>query len=148
MIPDYPPITPYLTVNDAAKAIAFYQTAFGAVELYHLAAPDGKIGHCEMTIGGQIFMLADEWHGMNKSPTMLGGVAAKFILVVPNADIAHQRALDAGATQTMPPCDMFYGWRAGCVRDPFGHEWTLQHQTEKLSPEAMQQRWKAMTGGC
>jgi len=33
---DYPPVSPYLAVGDAAKAIAFYQAAFGATELFHM----------------------------------------------------------------------------------------------------------------
>jgi uncharacterized glyoxalase superfamily protein PhnB len=144
----YPTLIPYLTVNDGPKAIAFYQAAFGATERFHLSTGDGKIGHCELIIGDQMFMLGDEMNGMNTSPTTLGGVAAKFVLMVPNADEAHQRAIQAGATQVMPPCDMFYGFRCSLVRDPFGHEWMLQHEVEKLSPDDMQKRWAAMMSQC
>ncbi len=143
---DYPTLTPYLAMQGAAKAIDFYKAAFGAEERYHLSSSDGKIGHCEMTIGGQCFMLSEEWPGMSKSPTTLGGVSTKFVLIVPSCDDALQRALGAGAKQIMPPCDMFYGWRCASVRDPFGHEWLLQHQIEKLTPQQMQERWDAMTG--
>jgi hypothetical protein len=47
----------------------------------------------------------------------------------------------------MPAADMFYGFRAGAVRDPFGHRWMIQHQFEKVSPEEMQKRWDAMVQG-
>jgi PhnB protein len=30
------------------------------------------------------------------------------------------------------------------VRDPFGHEWMLQQEIEKVSPAEMQRRWDAM----
>jgi len=48
----------------------------------------------------------------------------------------------------MPPTDHFYGFRSGTVRDPFGHEWMLQHEIEKVTPEEMQKRWDGMTQGC
>jgi len=40
-------ITPYLGINDAAKAIEFYKKAFGAVEMFRLDAPGGRVGHAE-----------------------------------------------------------------------------------------------------
>jgi PhnB protein len=141
---DYPALTPYLTVHDGLAAIAFYTTAFGAVERYRLTSPDGKLGHCEMTLGGQVFMLAEEWPPHNKSARTLGGVATRFVLQVPDADAAHARALAAGATTIMPPTDMFYGFRNACIRDPFDHEWMLQHCIADVSPAEMQQRFDAM----
>ena len=35
----YHTVTPYLIIQDAAKAIDFYQQAFGAVELFRMADP-------------------------------------------------------------------------------------------------------------
>ncbi len=50
-IPDgYHSITPYLSVDGVAEAIEFYRRAFGAVELFRLTSPDGKIGHAEIRI--------------------------------------------------------------------------------------------------
>ena len=42
------PLTPYLVTKDAAAAIAFYKTAFGATELFRLTEPSGKVGHAEL----------------------------------------------------------------------------------------------------
>ncbi len=54
-IPDgFHAVTPYLTVRDAAKAIEFYQRAFGATERGRLTMPGGKIGHAELAIGGSV----------------------------------------------------------------------------------------------
>ena len=142
---DYPPLIPAIAVNEAAKALEFYKAAFGAVELYRLIDPEsGKIGHAEFTIGGQLMMIADEYPAFNKSPATLGGSAAKFVLMVPNADAAFARAMAAGATVVRPLGDQFYGHRTGCLRDPFGHEWMLQHEIEKVSPAEMQRRWNSM----
>ncbi len=142
----YPPMSPSLTVKDAAKAIAFYQAAFGATELYRLMdASTGTIGHAELMINGSHLMIADEnpaWG--NKSPLTLGGTAVKLCLMVENTDAAVARASAAGATVEMPPGDMFYGFRCAALRDPFGHQWLIQHQIEKVEPAEMQKRWNAM----
>ena len=68
---DYPALSAYITVKDAAKAIEFYKAAFGAEELFHLKMGD-VIGHAELWIGGTLLMLSEEFPGMNKSPLTLG----------------------------------------------------------------------------
>lgn len=139
---NYPPLTPSIAVRDAAAALSFYQAAFGAVERYRLTDPEnGKIGHAEFTINGQLMMIADEYPAFNKTPETLGGTTVKFALMVPNVDVAYDRAITAGATAIRPPNDQFYGHRSACLRDPFGHEWMLQHEIEVVSPEEMQRRW-------
>ena len=52
-------VTPYLMVDGAAEAMAFYSTVFGATEDMRLKRPDGKIMHAQMNIGNAIIMLAD-----------------------------------------------------------------------------------------
>ena len=65
-IPDgYHSATPYLVLENAAKAIEFYKQAFGAGRtLFRMAAPGGKIGHAEIKIGDSPIMLADEFPEM------------------------------------------------------------------------------------
>lgn len=58
---NYPPMSPYLTVKGASKAIEFYAAAFGATELYRLSDPStGIIGHAEIMLNGSHLMLSDE----------------------------------------------------------------------------------------
>ncbi len=142
----YPPMSPYLTVKGASRAIAFYTAAFGAIELFRLSDPaTGIIGHAEIMLNGSHIMLADENHAWgNKSPETLNGTPVKLCLMVGNTDTAVERSRAAGATVQMPPTDMFYGFRCASVRDPFGHQWMIQQEIEKVSPEAMQTRWAAM----
>ena len=145
----YSSFSPYITVHDAAKAIAFYSAAFGATERFRLADEStGKIGHAELTLAGSLLMLSDENPAWNKSPQTLGGTPVKFCLMVENADAAIEKAIAAGATALMPVSDQFYGFRSGSVRDPFGHEWMIQHEIEKVSPEEMQKRWNDMLKNC
>lgn len=149
---NYPSFNPYLTVDDAARAISFYQAAFGATERYRLTDPSsGKIGHAELNLEDGLLMLADEnpaWG--NRSPKSLGGTACKLNLIVPDADATYANAIAAGAVGTMPPTDMFYGFRHAGVRDPFGHEWMIQHKIKDVSPADMQAGWEKMlnTGEC
>ena len=143
--PSYPPLSPALTVNDAAAAIEFYKRAFGAEERSRLVDPEsGKIGHAELTINGALFMLADEYPQFNKSPQTLGGTAVKLGLMSANADGDFDRAVKAGAEALRPLTNEFYGHRSATLRDPFGHEWTISQELERMSPAEMQRRWNAM----
>ncbi len=142
----YPPMSPYLTVKGASKAIDFYKAAFGATEIYRLSDPaTGNVGHAEIMLNGSHLMLSDEnlaWG--NKSPQTLTGTPVKLCLMVADTDAAAERARAAGATIEMPPTDMFYGFRSASIRDPFGHQWMIQHEIEKIAPDEMQKRWAAM----
>jgi PhnB protein len=141
----YPPLSPAIAVHDAAQAIEFYKRAFGATELYRLKDPEsGKVGHAEITIKGMLLMLADEYPAFNKSPKTLGGTAIRLSLMCDNVDAEFKRATDAGAEVVRPLSDQFYGHRSGCLRDPFGHEWLLSQELEKVSPAEMQKRWDSM----
>ncbi len=141
----YPPVSPSLIVNDGAAAIEFYKKAFGAEERYRLIDPEtGKIGHAEITINGVLVMLGDEYAQINKSPRTLGGTTVNLGLTSDDANAAFDRAVSAGAEIVRPLQDQFYGHRAGRVRDPFGHEWIISQEIEKLSPKEMQSRWDAM----
>ena len=142
---NYPPLIPAFAVSDGAKAIEFYRHAFGATELYRLNDPEsGKIGHAELMLNGHLIMLSDEYPAHNKTPQTLGGTTMKLSLMVGDVDAAVARAVAAGATVTMPPRDEFYGHRSAQLRDPFGHEWMLQREFEKVSPDEMQRRWDTM----
>jgi PhnB protein len=145
---EYPPLIPYLTIKGADKAIEFYKAAFDAEELYRLRSPGGSVGHAELTIRGQLFMVAEEYPGMSTAPATLGGSATTLVLMVPDTDKAYQHALSVGGEGVRPPMDAFYGFRMAVVKDPGGHQWMLQHEIEKVSPEEMQKRWDAMAGQC
>ena len=141
----YPPLAPYVAVRDCAQAIEFYRNAFGAEERYRLVDPEsGKIGHAELTINGALFMLSDEYPQFNKTPETLGGVSATFLLMSNDVDAALARAQKAGAQIVHPLTNQFYGHRDARIRDPFGHEWLLSQEIEKIAPEEMQRRWEAM----
>ncbi|MDF2671468.1 MAG: Glyoxalase family protein [Paenibacillus sp.] len=138
-------ITPYLRVKDAGEAIAFYQKAFGAVELYRLTDPNGVTGHAEFTIGGALVQISNEFpeYGI-KGPQTLGGTSVGIHLRVENADQVFEQAVAAGAAVASPLADQFFGERSGSVTDPFGHYWMITTKTEEVTPDEMQRRYTAM----
>jgi PhnB protein len=138
-------VTPYLCVKGAAKAIDFYKKALGAQERYRMEGPDGKtVAHAEIVIGNSIVMLSDEMPEQgNRSPATLKATPVSFIIYVQDADAVFKRAVDQGATVTMPIADQFYGDRAGGVQDPFGHKWMIMTHIEDVSPEEMKKRMSA-----
>lgn len=144
-IPDgYHSVTPYLIVDDAAQAIAFYSKAFGATELFRMNGPDGRVGHAEIQIGNSRVMMADEnpaWQAM--SPKSLGAVAPVHLMIyVEDCDEVFNRALGEGGKQVQPLTDQFYGDRSGTLDDPFGFRWTVATHTEDVPPEEMEARAK------
>lgn len=141
-IPDgYHSVTPYLIVNDAAKAIEFYKAAFGATELFRMAQPDGRVGHAEIRIGDSHVMLADEFPEMGaRSPRTIGGSPVSLLVYVPDVDTVVARAVSAGAQLTRPVADQFYGDRSGVVTDPFGHSWFVSTHVEDVPPDELERR--------
>jgi PhnB protein len=145
-IPDEKQLAPYLIVKDAAKAIDFYASAFGAKEVFRLTDPgSGKIGHAELEFGTARFMLADEYPDFGAlSPVTVGGSPVAIHLYVADVDKIVKQAVDAGGTLLRPVKDEFFGDRAGMLTDPFGHKWHLASRKEVVTPEEMQKRWSEM----
>jgi PhnB protein len=140
----YHTVTPYLTVDDAAAAIEFYEKAFGANERVRMDTPDGKIGHAELEIGDSLVMLSDALPQFTaRPPKELGGTTASVFLYVEDVDAVTKQAVDAGATVTTEVADQFWGDRFGAVTDPFGHLWSISTHVEDVPPEEMAERAKA-----
>jgi hypothetical protein len=92
--------------------------------------------HADITIGDSHVYLADEMPEFGcKSPAQLGGTPVTFYVYVENVDAAWKRAIDAGAKETMPLMDMFWGDRCGKIDDPFGHGWNLAQHVKDLTPD-------------
>jgi PhnB protein len=137
-IPDgYSTYTPYYVVDGGAEFIDFLKKAFGAEELVRMPMPGGKLGHAEVRIGSSMIMLADQ------SPEH-AATAVNAALYVEDCDAVFKRALEAGAKQTMPLENKFYGDRSGTVKDKWGNTWTIGTHVEDVSPEEMEKRMKAM----
>ncbi|MBI4386121.1 MAG: VOC family protein [Elusimicrobia bacterium] len=138
-------LTPYLTIQGAAKAIEFYKKTFGAKEETRMDGPDGKVMHAELRIGDSNIMISDELPGANcKSPSTLRGTTVGLYLYVQDVDEVFGRALTAGAKVRQPLENKFWGDRHGELEDPFGHRWSLATHKEDLTPQQIQQRAREM----
>jgi uncharacterized glyoxalase superfamily protein PhnB len=137
-------LTPHFVVRDAAKAVDFYQRAFGAEEVDRMTGPDGRIWHVRLRIGTSSFFLAEEGTAQGAlSPQALGGSPGSLQMYVDDAGAAFQRAIDAGAQVRSPLADTFWGDRYGQLIDPFGFQWAIAQRVRDLSPEELAHAVKA-----
>lgn len=122
----FPTLTPYLAFDDAAAAFAWYQRAFGAVEIQAMRDEQGILRHGELRIGDSPIMLSNTMpqFAFMKSPAQCGGSPMHLFVYCDDADAWFARALACGARELMPLADQPYG-RSGGVTDPFGYVWWI-----------------------
>ncbi len=130
-------VTPYLTVQDAAKLLDFLKQAFGAEEIGRYPEPGGRIAHACVKIGDSMIEMSDcsdEWPA---TPCSLH-------FYVPDVDAMYQQAVKAGGVSLREPEDQFYGERSAGVRDVSGNNWFIGTRIEVLTKEEMDKRAKAI----
>ena len=97
--------------------------------------------HAEIQIGNSIIFLNDEFPDMGaRSPQSLSGTPVTIHLYVENVDDLWKQAVGAGAKESIPLQDQFWGDRYGILEDPFGHRWSLASHIEDVSMEEIQKR--------
>lgn len=117
-------VVPYLMLDGADKAIAFYSKAFGAVPVGMVARmDDGRVMNARVDINGGSVMLMDPMPEHGYPATAHHGF--NLHLHVDDADRWFSRAVEAGCTAVMPVELQFWGDRYGMVRDPFGVRWGI-----------------------
>ncbi|MBI3225495.1 MAG: VOC family protein [Mycolicibacterium cosmeticum] len=118
-------VIPYLAVADARAALDWYTEAFGASVV---GAPvlmgDGRIGHAELSMGGAVVYLADEYPEIGLKAPAPQSVSVSLMLDVPDTDTALRRARARGA-QVQREASESHGSRNAAIIDPFGHRWML-----------------------
>ena len=141
----YHTVTPSFTFKDSRKAIEFYKKAFGAKVLDLFPNPNGQgTMHASLQIGNSIVMMGDEMPGQNcKSAETLGSSPISLYVYVPDADAAFQQAVAAGGTTVMPVADMFWGDRAGQIKDPFGYSWMIATHKQDLTSDQVRKSAEA-----
>jgi PhnB protein len=102
-------VVPHIYVDGASSGIDFYKQAFGAVELFRIAHPNGKILHAEISIDGSVVMIGDPDDKLYGEPRKLGRTSASLHIFVDDNEAVLRRAIKAGAEQVQPPTEMFYG---------------------------------------
>jgi PhnB protein len=135
-IPDgYRSVTPSLAFKNTQAAIDFYKKAFGATVVDSFANPMGRgIMHAVMKIGDSFVMLGDEMP-QSQSAESMGGSPISMYIYVTDVDAAFEKAVSAGATVVYPVGEMFWGDRAGNLKDPFGYQWMIGTHKRDMSKD-------------
>lgn len=134
-------LVPHLFVEDIHHATAFYQEAFGAVELLRNTLADGTVLFIELAMGEARLLISQETPQLNAlSPTTIGGTPILLTLETDDPDDILRRATFAGAEVEAPVEEMFFGERYGRVVDPAGHRWALTTKREQFSPDEVDAR--------
>ena len=87
----YHTVTPWIISRDTVGLIEFVEQAFGAQEIARIQDERGVIGYAEFRIGDSVIMGFDAKPEWPDTPAFLR-------LYVEDADAAHRRAIEAGAT--------------------------------------------------
>ena len=141
----YHNVTPSLAFKGAHEALVWYKNVFGAKEKMRMDGPDKKIMHAELVIGDSMIFLAEENPQMkNKTPQSSNGNSVSLHLYVEDIDGTIKKAVQNGATLTMPASDMFYGDRVGCIDDPYGYTWVLATHVKDVSEKEMNKKAEEM----
>lgn len=118
-------VIPYVAVDGAAKAAAFYVSAFGAEEAGpRMAHDDGvRMMHIQLLINGGSLMLSDPFpeFGYELQPSH----SFTMQLVVEDAQGWWDRAVAAGCTIRTPLELAPWGDLYGALKDPFGVHWAV-----------------------
>ena len=114
----YHAITPYFTVADADRLIAFLTAAFGASVIKENRSANNRIQHARLRIGSSVIML-------NESTDAYPVNMSQMYLYLDDADEAYKLALQSGAVSIMEPNDRPYGDRLAGIKDPCGNVWWL-----------------------
>jgi PhnB protein len=131
-------VIPYLTIDGADAAIAFYQKALGAVVFGDIVRGDdsGKVMNASLEINGGIMMLNDHFPDMGE-PAAKGRMGYMMQIVTQDGQAFWDRAIGAGCTIIAPFETQFWGDTWGRFSDPFGIDWAVnQPSTENQAKAA------------
>ncbi len=116
---------PYLVLDKAMDAVAFYERAFGAEVVGEPAVDDkGQVMNVMVRINDGILMMNDYMPEMGPKPSM-SGPACTMQLVVDDGQAWWDRAVAAGCEVSMPFAKQFWGDTYGRLTDPFGWDWAI-----------------------
>ena len=118
-------IAPWLSVRGATAAVAFYEAAFGAVQVYRMDDGAGQVVVAHLAIEGADFWLQED----PESSPEAANRPIRMILTVDDPDSWFARAVAAGATEVAAVYEG-HGWRIGRIADPFGHHWEIGRPLE------------------
>jgi PhnB protein len=132
-VPDGLPTIPILATTQGNQLYAFLQQVFGAKLLDRDDTPGGEPAYMTIRIGDSVISVMRPLE--QGQPTR-----SAFYVYVPDVDVVHRRAVEAGARSVQKPGDVVHGDRMATVIDPFGNQWTVASRIEQISVEELHRR--------
>ncbi len=109
-------ITPYFTVDDADRLVAFLRAVFDGQVIMEDRNANNRIRHARVRIGDSVIML-------NESGPDYEANRSQMHLYVRDVDAVFSTALAEGATSLMEPNQRPHGARMAGFRDPNDNIW-------------------------
>lgn len=133
-------ITPFMIVDNAHKALKFYQDAFDAQVIKAFVINENEIIHAQLKVGDSIIMLAQKHPDMAISEQNGTHHPISFMVYVENVDVLfkHLKKFDIQIIQDIT--DQFYGDRTATILDPYGHIWTVGSRIENITDNDLKKR--------
>ena len=125
---DWPTLSTYMVVRDAAASVRFYQAAFGfKVEGELMKDDDGVVQHAGMKLGDCAIMFSPYGLSPDMRPPISSGATDSLSLYVyvPDVDALTDRAERGGATILQRPADQYWNDRTAAFKDIDGYHWTF-----------------------
>lgn len=142
-------LTPFLVVDRARDAIAFYADVLGA-RVLGVTEVGGLVAHAELQFDDGRLQLGEPnpAYGLVGPPAGEGDCYS-LGLYCADVDDLVTRAEAAGAVVREPPTTFVSGDRFASLRDPFGVRWSVMTRVEDLSEAESARRveeWAAQQG--
>lgn len=137
----YTSLTPFFCCREAARAIDFYCTTFGAQVISRMDAPDGSVAHAELELANGRMQLSDPAPDHNLAAPDGGDVVSRStVFYCDDVDAVHAAAVAGGATSYGDPDTFVTGDRYAAFLDPFGHRWAVMTRVEDVDPAEAERR--------
>jgi uncharacterized glyoxalase superfamily protein PhnB len=141
---NYAQLTPCLAVRNGAKAVDFYQKAFGFKILDDVVKDEkGDVQYATLKLRDSTIMIFPEgaFGFVTKAPVTLGVPSPiSLYIYIPDVDNFYTQAVDAGAKTILEPHDAFWGDRFCKVMDLDGHEWGFATYNEQAHAQHKQEK--------
>jgi PhnB protein len=132
-VPNGFPTIPILATIHGNQVYAFLEQTFEAELLDRHDTSGGELAYMIVRIGDSVISVMRPAEG--GQPT-----CSTFYVYVPDVDLVHRRALQAGARSVQEPVDVVHGDRMATVIDPFGNQWTVASRIEQISVDELHRR--------
>jgi len=126
-------LTPFLAIADAAGAIEFYRSVFGA-RVVDVTELGGLVVHADLDFGNGRLQLGEPTAEYGLVPPPVGEDDCYSMgLYCADVDAIVVAAVEAGATIREAPGNFVSGDRFASIRDPYGVRWSILSRVEDLS---------------